>query len=49
MFRRSDVDVRGSFEGEAGLAYANGNVSPYMSVTPQTNFSLNDNLSLGIG
>jgi uncharacterized membrane protein (UPF0127 family) len=49
MFPRSGVNVRGSFEGEAGLAYANGAVSPYMSVTPQTNFSLNDNLSLGIG
>jgi len=49
MFPRSGVNVRGSFEGEAGLAYGNGAVSPYMSVTPQTNFSLNDNLSLGVG
>ncbi len=49
MFPRSGVNVRGSFEGEAGLAYANGAISPYMSVTPQTNFSLNDNLSLGVG
>ncbi|MAO24841.1 MAG: hypothetical protein CMJ25_29190, partial [Phycisphaerae bacterium] len=49
MFPRSGVNVRGSFEGEAGLAYANNAISPYMSVTPQTNFSLNDNLSLGVG
>ena len=49
MFPRSGVNVRGSFEGEAGLGYANGAISPYMSVTPQTNFSLNDNLSLGVG
>ena len=49
MFPRSGVDVRGSFEGEAGLAYANGAVSPYMSVTPQTNFSLNDNLTFNVG
>lgn len=49
MFPRSGVNVRGSFEGEAGLTYANNAISPYMSVTPQTNFSLNDNLSLGVG
>ena len=47
--RRSGLDWRGSFEGEAGLAYANGAVRPYMSVMPQTNIFLNDNLSLGIG
>jgi soluble lytic murein transglycosylase-like protein len=47
--RRSGLDWRGSFEGEAGLAYANGAVRPYMSVMPQTNVFLNDNLSLGIG
>ena len=47
--RNSGLDWRGSFEGEAGLAYANGAVRPYMSVMPQTNVFLNDNLSLGIG
>ena len=47
--RRSGLDWRGSVEGEAGVSYANGAVRPYMSIMPQTNVSLNDNLSLGIG
>lgn len=47
--RRSGLDWRGSVEGEAGVSYANGAVRPYMSIMPQTNVFLNDNLSLGIG
>jgi len=47
--RRSGLDWRGSIEGEAGVSYANGAVRPYMSIMPQTNVSLNDNLSLGLG
>ena len=47
--RRSGVDWRGSLESEAGMAYANGAVRPYMSVTPQTNFNFNDKVSLGVG
>ena len=47
--RRSGLDWRGSVESEAGVSYANGAVRPYMSIMPQTNVFLNDNLSLGIG
>lgn len=47
--RRSSLDWRGSVEGEAGLAYANGAVRPYLSFMPQTNIGIGGNMSIGIG
>lgn len=47
--RRSGLDWRGSVEGEAGLAYANGAVRPYLSFMPQTNIGIGGNMSIGIG
>lgn len=47
--RRSALDWRGSVEGEAGLAYANGAVRPYLSFMPQTNIGIGGNMSIGIG